>query len=89
MADAESGGRTPLLGDHGEAQPRSEQPEWFTPGRLLALFCGISLLVYLDRGALSSNSVNGSPPTADNPMASTGLRLLPAALLSLIFAYQD
>ncbi|KAE9597109.1 hypothetical protein Lal_00007292 [Lupinus albus] len=33
---------------------------WFTPKRLLAMFCVISLLNYLDRGAIASNGVNGS-----------------------------
>uniref|UniRef100_A0A061REG6 Mfs general substrate transporter n=1 Tax=Tetraselmis sp. GSL018 TaxID=582737 RepID=A0A061REG6_9CHLO len=48
-------------------QARILHPAWFTPPRLLALFCGISLLVYIDRGALSSNGVNGSPRTQENP----------------------
>lgn len=35
-------------------------PSWFTPKRLLAVFCVINLLNYLDRGAIASNGVNGS-----------------------------
>ena len=69
MSDTESA-RAPLIQQNQEQhtqQCHPEQPEWFSPGRLLALFCGISLLVYLDRGALSSNGVNGSAPTEDKP----------------------
>ncbi|CAK8530378.1 unnamed protein product [Lathyrus sativus] len=36
---------------------------WFTPKRLLAIFCVINLLTYLDRGAIASNGVNGSKGT--------------------------
>ncbi|KAH7834646.1 hypothetical protein Vadar_018202 [Vaccinium darrowii] len=38
-------------------------PSWFTPKRLLAIFCVINLLNYVDRGAIGSNGVNGSPRT--------------------------
>ena len=34
---------------------------WFTPARLLLLFCLMSLLVYLDRGTMSSAAVSGNP----------------------------
>ncbi|XVE67376.1 hypothetical protein DITRI_Ditri08aG0155300 [Diplodiscus trichospermus] len=33
---------------------------WFTPKRLLVIFCVINLLNYVDRGAIASNGVNGS-----------------------------
>ena len=33
-------------------------PAWYTPGRLLGLFCWVTFLVYLDRGLLASNGVN-------------------------------
>ncbi|XVF68141.1 hypothetical protein PTKIN_Ptkin10aG0179900 [Pterospermum kingtungense] len=36
------------------------EPSWFTPKRLLAIFCVINLLNYVDRGAIASNGVNGS-----------------------------
>ncbi|KAF7127504.1 hypothetical protein RHSIM_Rhsim11G0144900 [Rhododendron simsii] len=36
-------------------------PSWFTPKRLLTIFCIINLLNYVDRGAMGSNGVNGSP----------------------------
>ncbi|KAH7520375.1 hypothetical protein FEM48_Zijuj08G0137300 [Ziziphus jujuba var. spinosa] len=35
-------------------------PSWFTPKRLLLIFCVINLLNYVDRGAIASNGVNGS-----------------------------
>ncbi|KAH7853131.1 hypothetical protein Vadar_033732 [Vaccinium darrowii] len=38
----------------------SPQPSWFTPKRLLGIFCVINLLNYVDRGAIASNGVNGS-----------------------------
>ncbi|XP_073385723.1 probable sphingolipid transporter spinster homolog 2 isoform X3 [Physcomitrium patens] len=37
----------------------SQQPQWFTPNRLLMLFCCINLLNHLDRGIIASNGVNG------------------------------
>ena len=33
-------------------------PNWYTPSRLLGLFCWVTFLVYLDRGLLASNGVN-------------------------------
>ncbi|CAL5438322.1 unnamed protein product [Camellia sinensis] len=38
-------------------------PSWFTPKRLLGIFCVINLLNYVDRGAIASNGVNGSRGT--------------------------
>lgn len=35
-------------------------PSWFTPKRLLVMFCIINMLNYVDRGAIASNGVNGS-----------------------------
>ncbi|KAA6424015.1 MAG: sugar transporter spinster transmembrane [Trebouxia sp. A1-2] len=32
---------------------------WLTPGRLLFLFCAMNMLVYIDRGIIASNGVNG------------------------------
>ncbi|GLI62008.1 hypothetical protein VaNZ11_004582, partial [Volvox africanus] len=47
------------------------QPRWFTPLRLLGIFCLTNLVVYLDRdtnaGLIASNGVNGSARTAENP----------------------
>nr|GEY44198.1 probable sphingolipid transporter spinster homolog 2 [Tanacetum cinerariifolium] len=36
---------------------------WFTPKRLLVLFCVINLITYLDRGVIASTGVNGVPET--------------------------
>ncbi|KAJ6948742.1 hypothetical protein NC651_002913 [Populus alba x Populus x berolinensis] len=36
------------------------KPSWFTPERLLVIFCVINLINYVDRGAIASNGVNGS-----------------------------
>ncbi|XP_078430459.1 major facilitator superfamily protein [Wolffia australiana] len=35
-------------------------PTWFTPKRLLGIFCVINMLNYIDRGTIASNGVNGS-----------------------------
>ncbi|CAI8588165.1 unnamed protein product [Vicia faba] len=46
--------------------PKSAQtsnPSWFTPKRLLCIFCVINLINYVDRGAIASNGVNGSLAT--------------------------
>ena len=45
--------QAPLLGADGKPHPA-----WFTPKRLLALFCGLTFLIYLDQGVISSNGVN-------------------------------
>ncbi|MCD9559009.1 hypothetical protein HAX54_016724 [Datura stramonium] len=39
------------------------QPSWFTAKRLLAVFCVINFLNYVDRGTIASNGVNGSRRT--------------------------
>ncbi|XP_023746533.1 probable sphingolipid transporter spinster homolog 2 isoform X2 [Lactuca sativa] len=36
-------------------------PSWFTPKWLLVFFCLINMINYIDRGAISTNGVNGSP----------------------------
>lgn len=43
---------------------------WFTPVRLLRLFCAMSILVYVDRGMISSAAVSGTPRTSDDPHGS-------------------
>ena len=40
---------------------------WFTPRRLLRLLCAVSVLVYTDRGIMSSAAVSGTPRTASEP----------------------
>ncbi|KAK9000151.1 hypothetical protein V6N11_080657 [Hibiscus sabdariffa] len=45
----------------GNLEPSSARnPSWFTPKRLLVIFCVINMLNYVDRGAIASNGVNGS-----------------------------
>ncbi|KAG9134044.1 hypothetical protein Leryth_004747 [Lithospermum erythrorhizon] len=43
----------------------TSSPSWFTPKRLLLIFCAINLLNYVDRGAIASNGVNGSGRICD------------------------
>ncbi|KAL3614412.1 hypothetical protein CASFOL_042486 [Castilleja foliolosa] len=43
--------------------PLATNPSWFTPKRLLGIFCVINLINYIDRGAIASNGVNGSRKT--------------------------
>ncbi|CAI9764455.1 unnamed protein product [Fraxinus pennsylvanica] len=38
----------------------ASNPSWFTPRRLLVIFCVINLINYVDRGAIASNGVNGN-----------------------------
>ncbi|XP_062022485.1 probable sphingolipid transporter spinster homolog 2 isoform X3 [Rosa rugosa] len=45
---------------------KSKRPSWFTPKRLLLIFCLINLVNYVDRGAISSNGVNGNLPICRN-----------------------
>ncbi|XP_077234008.1 major facilitator superfamily protein isoform X2 [Tasmannia lanceolata] len=48
-------------------------PSWFTPKRLLILFCIINMLNYVDRGAIASNGVNGSLETCtDSGICTSG-----------------
>ncbi|KAJ0040178.1 hypothetical protein Pint_27797 [Pistacia integerrima] len=44
----------------------SPNPSWFTPKRLLFMFCVINMINYVDRGAIASNGVNGSLRTCDD-----------------------
>ncbi|GMH03056.1 hypothetical protein Nepgr_004895 [Nepenthes gracilis] len=49
------------------------KPSWFTPARLLVIFCVINLINYVDRGAIASNGVNGSRGTCtESGMCSGG-----------------
>ncbi|XP_023746534.1 probable sphingolipid transporter spinster homolog 2 [Lactuca sativa] len=40
-----------------------DSTSWLTPKRLLVFFCAINMLDYIDRGAISTNGVNGNPRT--------------------------
>ncbi|KAA3464138.1 putative sphingolipid transporter spinster-like protein 2 isoform X1 [Gossypium australe] len=44
----------------------SPPPSWFTPKRLLIIFCVINMINYVDRGAIASNGVNGGSETCDD-----------------------
>ena len=44
--------REPLAGS------TPSQPAWYSPKRLLALFCWLTFLIYLDQGVVASNGVN-------------------------------
>lgn len=45
------------------ASASAATPSWFTPKRLLVIFCIVNLINYMDRGAIASNGVNGSRRT--------------------------
>lgn len=57
LEDEEEMDTKPLKGD--DSAPTSS-PSWFTPKRLLSVFCVINMINYVDRGAIASNGVNGS-----------------------------
>ncbi|KAH7566771.1 hypothetical protein JRO89_XS08G0232600 [Xanthoceras sorbifolium] len=49
-----------------QSKDSAPSPSWFTPKRLLIIFCVINMLNYLDRGVIASNGVNGSLTTCDD-----------------------
>ncbi|KAG0562247.1 hypothetical protein KC19_9G130000 [Ceratodon purpureus] len=57
-------GTVEQAGEDGVLRSHQQQPAWFTPRRLLVLFCCINMLNYLDRGTIASNGVNGVPGDA-------------------------
>ncbi|XP_037486420.1 probable sphingolipid transporter spinster homolog 2 [Triticum dicoccoides] len=48
------------------------KPSWFTPKRLLVMFCIINMLNYVDRGVIASNGVNGSRGSCSGGTCSSG-----------------
>ncbi|KAM7264451.1 hypothetical protein ACFE04_002134 [Oxalis oulophora] len=56
----------PELPDMTTTKVTSLTNSWFTPRRLLFVFCVINLLNYVDRGVIASNGVNGSARTCDD-----------------------
>ncbi|KAF5833441.1 major facilitator superfamily domain-containing protein [Dunaliella salina] len=56
--------------DRVEEPPVLPQPRWFSPLKLLVIFCVTNLFVYLDRGLVASNGVNGSARTSASPQGS-------------------
>eukprot|EP00850_Spirogloea_muscicola_P010489 SM000062S19875 [mRNA] locus=s62:154828:160098:+ [translate_table: standard] len=57
--DTGSGLVDPLQRSQNGEQSACMAPRWFTPLRLLGIFCMINMLNYVDRGAIASNGVNG------------------------------
>ncbi|KAE8795037.1 Protein spinster-1-like protein [Hordeum vulgare] len=49
-----------------------DKPSWFTPKRLLVMFCIINMLNYVDRGVIASNGVNGSRGSCSGGTCSSG-----------------
>ncbi|EFN51305.1 hypothetical protein CHLNCDRAFT_8328, partial [Chlorella variabilis] len=64
-------------------------PAWATPKRLLILFCVMCLFIYLDRGMIASNGVNGAAATPEHPASGIqgdfGLSLFQDGLLPAAF----
>lgn len=56
----------------GAIEENDPNPSWFTPKRLLAIFCVINMLNYIDRGVIASNGVNGSLGTCTEGDTCTG-----------------
>lgn len=54
---------TEMVGNSDSVSSSAPNPSWFTPKRLLFIFCIINALNYIDRGAIASNGVNGSRKT--------------------------
>ena len=51
-------------------------PAWYTPARLLVAFCVVETLVFLDRGVIASNGVNGDKDSKSGIQAKLYLLLL-------------
>uniref|UniRef100_A0A2P2L7T4 Major facilitator superfamily (MFS) profile domain-containing protein n=1 Tax=Rhizophora mucronata TaxID=61149 RepID=A0A2P2L7T4_RHIMU len=52
--------------DRTSIKDSAPAPSWFSPKRLLMIFCAINMLNYVDRGAIASNGVNGSLSICDD-----------------------
>ncbi|XP_017254438.1 probable sphingolipid transporter spinster homolog 2 isoform X1 [Daucus carota subsp. sativus] len=63
--EAKDSAVVPVDTDTGKASIllSSSDASWFTPKRLLLIFCVINLINYVDRGAIASNGVNGNRRT--------------------------
>ncbi|KQJ83683.1 probable sphingolipid transporter spinster homolog 2 [Brachypodium distachyon] len=66
VRDVETG---PEASTSGSAE---EKPSWFTPKRLLVMFCIINMLNYVDRGVIASNGVNGSRGSCSGGTCTSG-----------------
>ncbi|PWZ40934.1 putative sphingolipid transporter spinster 2 [Zea mays] len=49
-----------------------DKPSWFTPKRLLVMFCIINMLNYIDRGVIASNGVNGTRKSCSGGTCTSG-----------------
>ncbi|CAL5026343.1 unnamed protein product [Urochloa decumbens] len=58
--------------DASTSDQGGDKPSWFTPKRLLVIFCIINMLNYVDRGAIASNGVNGSRKNCSGGTCSSG-----------------
>ncbi|OVA07335.1 Major facilitator superfamily [Macleaya cordata] len=58
--------------EDGWPSKEQKKPSWFTPVRLLVIFCVINMLNYIDRGVIASNGVNGRPRTCVNGVCTAG-----------------
>ncbi|KAL6785341.1 hypothetical protein ACKKBG_A03445 [Auxenochlorella protothecoides x Auxenochlorella symbiontica] len=69
--------------------PSTVSGSWLTPLRMLVLFCTLNILIYMDRGVISSNGVSGTAGTPGEPgsgiMGAFGLTLFQAGLLPAAF----
>ncbi|XP_058758132.1 probable sphingolipid transporter spinster homolog 2 [Vicia villosa] len=63
---------SPVVQDMANKSTMIPATSWFTPKRLLAIFCVINMLNYLDRGAIASNGVNGHQKTCTNGICKSG-----------------
>ena len=66
--DAEAGddGAVPLLSPSGTEAP--PMPRWYSPKRLLGLFCVMQYMVYMDRGVRACSRREAPPaPAARKP----------------------
>ncbi|XP_023530643.1 probable sphingolipid transporter spinster homolog 2 isoform X2 [Cucurbita pepo subsp. pepo] len=53
----------PVVAEMESSVVDASNPSWFTPLRLLVIFCVINMINYVDRGAMASNGVNGHQTT--------------------------
>ncbi|CAO2035840.1 unnamed protein product [Urochloa humidicola] len=58
--------------DASSSDQGGDKPSWFTPKRLLVMFCIINMLNYIDRGAIASNGVNGSRKSCSGGICTSG-----------------
>jgi hypothetical protein len=77
----------PAAAEADEACEEEERPRWFTPARLLFIFCVINLVVYLERGALVACGVLESVGRRSTALAASLTSQPPACRLPLQAPY--